>query len=147
MVLSKVISWNCNGLRSNVASSISKLEFFDKEYPNGNFAVAIFLESHHRDENDFPDLLKEFQVTHNLLHTPTPPEHPHRGIIVLVSKQFDILSSTEQIPGRLLNFRIKEKGEDNEFNISAFYGPVQKDIARADAEGLIQNFFTLHSRD
>ena len=147
MVLSKVISWNCNGLRANVASSISKLSFFDKEYPNGNFAVAIFLESHHRDENDFPDLLKEFQVTHHLLHTPTPPNHPHRGIIALISKGFDILSSKEQIPGRLLNFKIKEKVGGTEFNISAFYGPVQKDIARADVEGLIQNFFNLHSKN
>lgn len=124
MGLAKVISWNCNSMRASAESTISKLEFFDKEYPNGNFSIAVFLESHHRDVNDFPELLEEFKVTHHLLHTPAPKEHHHRGIIVLVSKTFDILSYTEKIPGRLLNFKIREKVENNDFNISAFYGPV-----------------------
>ena len=146
MANTKIVQWNCNGLRAAAESSTKKLQFFDKEYPNANFTIAVFLETHHREEDDFPEQLNEYQVTHHLIHAPAPPDHPFRGIIVLVSKAFDIMQWKVKIPGRLLNINIKGKEEGKEFNLSAFYGPVQRDIKSAEVEGLIQNFFQLHEK-
>lgn len=51
-------TWNCNGLRASADFSDSKLDFFDKEFPNGSFAIAAFIETHHRNVEDFPAKLK-----------------------------------------------------------------------------------------
>ena len=68
----KVVLWNCSGLRTSANFTAHKMGFFDKEYPNANFAIAIFVETHHRGEDDFPQLFKEYMHTHNVIHTPTP---------------------------------------------------------------------------
>ena len=141
----KIISWNCNGLRASVASSEDKLNFFDKEYPNGSFGIAAFVESHHRNLDDLPIRFQEYTPTHHLVHTPAPMSHPHRGIILLVSKAFELISWKEIIPGRLLNIKIKDKEKDKIFNLSAFYGPVQRNVTRANVEELVQHFVKLHT--
>ena len=80
-----------------------KTGFFDKEFTDANFSVAAFLETHHRNENDFPDLIKEYIVTHHCIHTPTLPDYAYSGIIILVNKQYDILHFEITMPGRMLN--------------------------------------------
>ena len=139
-----IITWNCNGLRATADSSNSKMDFFDKEFPNGSFGIAAFIETHHRDIDDFPDKLKEYEPTHNFFHTPAPVEHPHRGIILLVHKKFKVVSWKVQIQGRLLNLQYRDEVEDKVFNLSAFYGPVQRDVVSAEVEGLVQHFYYLH---
>ena len=64
--------WNSVGLRSSGDSTDQKIAFFDKEYPQAKFSVAAFLETHHKDEDDFPDLINEYMVTHHCIHTLTP---------------------------------------------------------------------------
>ena len=98
----KFTLWNSCGLRATAESTSQKMGFFDKELPNGNFAVAVFVETHHRDENDFPELIKEYESTHNIFHTPSPTDKTHCGVIVLVRKDLEMVSDTIQIPGRLL---------------------------------------------
>ena len=139
-----IITWNCNGLRANAGSSEDKLRFFDKEFPNASFAVAAFIETHHRNIDDFPEELKEYESTHHFFHTPTPEGHSHRGIVVLVHKQFEIISWQEVIPGRLLNIKYKDKMEGKDFNLSAFYGPVQRNIVSSEVEGLVKHFIDHH---
>ena len=53
----KVVMWNSGGLRAAAHSAAQKLDFFDKEFPEANFSVAAFLETHHKYEGDFPDLI------------------------------------------------------------------------------------------
>ena len=65
----KIAMWNCSGLRAAAAFTAHKMGFFDKEFPNACFAIAIFVETHHRGEDDFPHLLKEYMHTHTLLYT------------------------------------------------------------------------------
>ena len=49
----KIALWNSGGLTSTADST----QFFDKEFPNSNFDIAAFVETHHRDENDFPSYI------------------------------------------------------------------------------------------
>ena len=48
----KCVALNCGGLRDTTVSK-QKLLFFEKEYKN-DFDAAFFLETHHRNENEFP---------------------------------------------------------------------------------------------
>ena len=142
----KIALWNCSGLRSSAAFTAHKMGFFDKEFPDAHFGLAIFVETHHRGEDDFPELIKEYKHTHHILHTPTPPHHTHSGVIVLLRKDFEIISTTIKIPGRLLNVKFKDKIENKNYNLSAFYGPIIKTILKKDLNTLVQNFYDVHRK-
>jgi len=43
------------------------------------------------------------------IHTPAPVDQPQRGIILLVHKNYEVLSWQIKIPGRLLNVRYKDR--------------------------------------
>ena len=49
----KVVLWNSAGLRASAASTSAKFNFFDSQFPNANFAIAAFVETHHKDEFDY----------------------------------------------------------------------------------------------
>ena len=123
MASPKVICWNSSGLRASAKSTPVKIAFFDKEFPKGNFAIAAFVETHHKNEDDFPDEIKEYLVTHHLLHTPTPPGQTQSGIIVLINKEYEIKDNKDIIPGRLMNIKIVHVSTRKDHNLSFFYGP------------------------
>ena len=146
MAAIKVILWNCNGLRACADSTAHKMGYFDKMFPLANFSIAVFVETHHRNEEDFPEQINEYKVTHNIIHTPTPLGTSHSGVIVLIRKDFTILSSEIKIIGRLINFQVRDVLEDQVYNFSAFYGPIPKYVSKEAAEILFKGFSNLHSR-
>ena len=105
----KVIMWNSSGIRASTVSTPAKMAFFDKENPNAKYTIAAFVETHHRNKEEFPDYVVQQTEHFHIIHTPTPPTHTHSGIIVLVSKEYDIPHQNIIIPGRLVNIRISHK--------------------------------------
>ena len=128
----KIALWNCSGLRATATFTAHKMGFFDKEFPNANFALAIFVETHHKGEDEFPDLIKEYKHTHYVLHTPTPETHTHSGVIIVLRKDLQIISSEIKIPGRLLNVHFRDVAENVMYNLNAFYGPQIRSISQKD---------------
>ena len=122
MTSRKIICWNSAGIRASGKTTPMKVAFFEKEFPDANFNIAAFLETHHKDPDDFPVVFKEFEKTHHLIHTPTVSE-THGGIIVFVSRNNDIVAQNEVIPGRLLNVKFTDKASSESYNLSIFYGP------------------------
>ena len=113
----KVVMWNSGGLRAAADSTDHKMAFFDKEFPQADFSIAAFLETHHKNEDDFPDLLNKYIVTHHCVHTPTPPDHTHSGIIVLVHRQYEILHTDIPIPGRMLHVRLVHRATQHAYTV------------------------------
>ena len=122
MASRKIVCWNSAGIRATGKNTPMKITFFEKEFPNANFNVAAFLETHHKDTDDFPVVFKEFERTHHLFHTPTLSE-THGGIVVFVSRNNDIIDHKELIPGRLLNIKFADRFSGEQLNLSIFYGP------------------------
>ena len=94
---------------------------FDKELPETNFSVAALLETHHKNEDDFPDLIREYIITHHCNHTPTPHDHKHSGIIILISKNYEILHSEIKMPGRMVNLQLSHRVTKHEYNLTVYY--------------------------
>ena len=120
------------------------MAFFDTQFPNANFAIAAFIETHHKSELEFPDEIREYMVTHHLIHTPTQPGETHNGIIVLVNKDYDILNTNEVIPGTLLNLHIQHTTSKTKYNLSAFYGPRWTKLQKTDIIKVLNKFDCLH---
>ena len=144
MVELKCAMWNCGGLRASSNSTPLKMGFFDKTFPNANLDIAALVETHHRNEEDFPDLVTEYSVTHNIIHTPTPETHSHSGIILMINKDFDIESSEVLLPGRILNVHIKHKIHNETYNLSAYYGIHVQNMTISEMENIGQIFLNAH---
>lgn len=116
----RVLLWNSAGLRASAGSTPAKFSFFDSQFQNANFSIAAFVETHHKDDQDFSRDLGQYQQTHNILHSPVKNE-THSGIIILVSKDYEILTQSEPLPGRLFNVKLKKL--EKFLNLTVFYGP------------------------
>ena len=141
MASQKVVCWNSAGIRATANSTPKKFAFFDKEFPDGKFAIAAFIETHHKSEEDFPEEFKAYKVTHHLLHTPTKDE-THGGIIVFINKEYNIISQKEVIPGRLLN--VKFNKDKKERNLSLFYGPQWRKMKKEEIIKVLDYFDGIH---
>ena len=117
-----LVLWNSGGLCASTTTTPQKMGFFDKEFPNANFSVAAFVETHHKSEHDFPELIREYALTHHLVHTPTPLDYSHGGIIVLIDPQYELVQSEVLDPGRLLCLRITHSVTKHNYTITVYYG-------------------------
>ena len=132
-------------MRASANSTPEKLAFFDQVFPNANFSIAAFVETHHANEDDIPDEIKQYTTTHHLLHTPTPSTETHSGIIVLVSKEYEIKNKTDIIPGRLLNITLVHQATKMEHNLSVFYGYARWNNMRNDEiTSVLEHFHRAH---
>ena len=134
----KIICWNSAGIRADSNSTPEKLAFLNSQFPKANFSILALVETHHRNREDIPQELIEYESSHHLIHTPTH-EETHGGLIVFISKTIEILKESEIIPGRLLNIAISiDRGE--EINLSVFYGPQWCTKTKPDAINIMNNF-------
>ena len=140
----KIILWNCAGLRASASSTPAKFSFFDSQFSNANFTIAAFVETHHKDDQDFSRDLGQFQQTHNILHSPVKDE-THSGIIILIHREYEIVDFREAMPGRLFNVKIKKM--DKTFNLSVFYGPQWGKMRKEEVAAVIGEFGPLHEPD
>ena len=145
MASSKVVCWNSGGIRASAHTTEKKIAFFDNQFPMANFSIAAFVETHHKSEEDFPDEIKEYGVSHHILHTPTDTTETHGGIIVLITKEYNIISSKELITGRFINIKCVHKITKKERNISVFYGPIWHKMNKDNILRILENFKNVHS--
>ena len=140
----KVVMWNSGGLRAAAPSTAQKMDFFDKEYPEANFSVAAFLETHHKDEDDFPDVINEYCTRHHCIHAPTPPDNKHSGIILLVNKQYDVLHSEIKMPGRMVNVHLAHTVNKHVYNLTMYYAAQIKRLTKPQMVDIVENFSQVH---
>ena len=137
----RVILWNSAGFRASASSTLEKFNFFDSQFPNASFGIAALVETHHKDAHDYSQELGQYTQTHHILHSPVSNE-THSGIIVIISKIYEIIGQTETIPGRLFNVRLK-KAEKN-VNLSVFYGPQWAKMKKDEIINTINKFHENH---
>ena len=140
----KIVLWNSGGLCATTPSTPLKMGFYDKEFPNANFTVAAFVETHHKTENDFPDLIQDYALHNHVIHSPRTPEQTHTGIIVLISEAYDILQSKTIIPGRMINVIFIHNLTGHEYNLSVYYGYRLANLRKADILQIVGNFTGAH---
>ncbi len=142
MTVLKFSCWNSAGIRASANSTASKMSFFNSQFPKNDFSIAAFIETHHKDKEDLPEELLLLETTHHIIHTPTQQE-THAGIVALLSKQLEVKSQNEVIPGRLLN--IKFILDKTEYNLSIFYGPRWRDMKKNEIKAIIDHFSSAHN--
>ena len=138
-----VVMWNSGGLRAAANSTAQKMDFFD-EFPEANFSVAAFLETHHKYEDDFPNLLNEYRTHHHCIHAPTPTDNKHSGIILLVNKQYDVLHSEIKMPYRMVKCTFGASVTKHAYNLSVYYAAQVKHLIEPQIVSIVKNFSQVH---
>lgn len=132
--------WNCSGFLSS-SSAEDKLQFIETSV---DFDVLILIETHHKKMEDITPFFQRYSTNYTFLHTSATIQDPFSGIVALVSNNVKILESNILLPGRLLNFKIKNAEEEH--NISVMYGfsgnAVSLENVSLFVEGLSQHHAT-----
>ena len=136
--------WNCAGFRASATSTSSKFSFLSSQLSTTNFAIAAIIESHHKDSQDFCQDLGQYDQTHTIINSPVLNE-THAGIILLINKNFEIISQSEVIPGRLLNAQLKHS--NSTINLTVFYGHQWAKMKKEDITNTFRYFDNMHEAD
>ena len=116
--------WNSAGLRASAFSTPAKFNFFDSQFPNAKFSIAAFVETHHKDAIDYAHDFGQYQQTHEILHSPVHNE-THSGVIILISKDYEIISRSEAYTGQTLLCQTYQK-RPNSQSYCILWTPVGK---------------------
>ena len=133
----KTLVWNCAGLRASSALSHKKAFYFEKEHKN-NFQIAFFIETHHKSIDDITPEILRYQNTHHIVQSPVSENETHAGIIGLISKDFDIVETSDLIQGRILNVKIKSRLDNTEHSISAVYFETNNKLSKEKVQNYIK---------
>jgi exonuclease III len=139
-----VVLWNSAGFRTGTCSTAAKFTFFDRQFPNANFAIGALVETHHKDESDFSQDLGQYKTTHNILHSPVQNE-THSGVILIIRKDYAVVSQFETIPGRLLHVKLRKSGHTLNHFESLFYGPQWGKMKKQEIVEFLDKFEALHA--
>ena len=144
MADTKFLMWNSSGIRAGTDTTPAESAFFDQQNPNADYTFAAFVETHHRDEKDLPLYFTIRKPNFHILHSPTPPTHTHSGIILLISKEYEVIKQSIVIQGRLVNVHISHKVTKHTYNISVYYGTHLEHLTKPEMEELVNKFLGQH---
>ena len=88
-----IVMWNCGGVRPPAQSTPDKLDFVANNFDKLNFSVLALVETHLKQSDSLPDKIKLYSTNYHFINEPTPSSETHAGILVLVHKDFDIVST------------------------------------------------------
>ena len=128
------IVWNCGGLTTS--SSTFKTLFFEKNF-GSKFDIAVFVETHHKDESNLPQELLRYGKYYHIVHSPAPHNEPYSGIICLISKTYTINEKTDLIPGRCINVKIERLSDKTKMNLTAVYLDTNNNLNKEKAENFV----------
>ena len=141
----KYAMWNCSGVLPT-ESTEKKIHFLETII-SSTFDVLILTETHHKDPDEITALLKRYRNTHHLIHTEATKEDPYAGIIIFITKDFDIIEINDMVPGRLVNVQIKHKTTGKKYNLSSFYGHSNQQKAKKAIKISVEKLYTKHKGD
>ena len=141
-----IVLWNSAGLRPTTSSTDQKLAFFDKEFKHTRFDVAVFVETHHKAVDPFPQEIIDYSEQYYIHHTPSTKKHTHAGIMILINKKFSVTHTQVLIPGRLLHLVFQDDQTKEDFYLTAIYGVQNTSITKAQFTELVNHLKSHHTQ-
>ena len=102
------------------------------------------VETHHKDDAAIPNEISNYQSTHHIINTPAASDEPYSGIIGLISRNYDIISVTSPIQGRIINAKLRRLADKVEFSISAVYLYTNNQLNKTKTENIIAHLQDIH---
>ena len=82
----KLLTWNCNGLADNRKGS-----FIRSEYNNlQQIDISLFVEMHAIDNEKICQDIKDFEITHKVIHSFRSENDTYAGLMFVISKNYEV---------------------------------------------------------
>ena len=114
--------WNCQGLGARGPNTKGKMAFLEKQFSSRPFDVLALVETRHTVVEDLPNLIHEYSLTHHIVHTPMHTADTCGGIVVIMSKIFDILKTSVHLPGRIRTVTVQHSISQTKYLFTFYYG-------------------------
>ena len=137
----KFAMWNCSGILPS-SSAKEKMDFIKACTPK-SIDVLVLIETHHKVLEEISSILATYTSV-KPIHTGRTDGDPYAGIAVLTSNRVSLLQQTVLIPGRLLNFKVKNQRKV--FNITALYGYTGGNASQTKMAEMTELLAAHHSR-
>ena len=85
--------WNCQGLGALGPNTQMKMDFLETHFSSRPFDILGLVETRHSADDDLPNLIHEYSLTHHIVHTHMHASDTCGGILVVMSKLFKNLCS------------------------------------------------------
>ena len=93
----RLLTWNCNGLSDERKISFLRSNFNDLK---GVDFAALLVETHLSVQNNHNcEGIKDFEITHNVVHSHREPNDSHAGLCFVISKNY-IIRETKHLVNR-----------------------------------------------
>ena len=115
----RLLTWNCNGLYDERNISFLRSNFNDLE----GVDFALLVETHLSTQNNHNcEGIKNFEITHNVVHSYREPNDSHTGLCFVISKNYIIRETKDLVNGRILKVLCESKTKTSSFyNNVGFY--------------------------
>ena len=80
--------WNCQGLGARGPNTQRKIAFLETHFSSRPFDILALVETRHTVDDDLPNLIHEYSLTHHIVHTPMHASGTCGGIVVIMSTFF-----------------------------------------------------------
>ena len=92
----KLLTWNCNGLADNRKGS-----FIRSEYNNlQQIDITLFVETHAIDNEKLCQDIKDFEITHKVIHSFRSENDTYAGLTFVISKNYEVTDQHEIEKGK-----------------------------------------------
>ena len=130
----KFIMWNGSGIRPSCQTTKQKLDFIAKELDNSNFAVAAFVETHLKQDDDLPTQIKIYSTNYQIINEPTSQNETHAGILILIHEDIRITQTSVIQPGRIISCHIEHKVLNIALKLIIVYGCQNSKMNKQDID-------------
>ena len=119
----RILSWNSNGLKRGGASSQAKanwlLNYMDT---HSDLALLAIQETHCQDGDLMAQAIYDMELKYTVIHSPAIDGDEHAGVMLIISKEFEVEDEERIIEGRVMRVRLLNKIYQTNLDIIVVYG-------------------------
>ena len=120
--MGEIIQWNINGLKSAISQNFkNKVESISSVLEKNSTLIFNIQETHFLNESDAPLFTKVYEHLFHFINAFATNGDPFSGILICISKKYEIERSDLLEAGRLLCLEIRNKASNKKFTIFSTY--------------------------
>ena len=98
----KLLTWNCNDLADNRKESYIRSEYNNLQ----QIDITLFVETHAIDNEKICQDIKNFEITHKVIHSFRSEHDTYAGVTFVISKNYEVTDQNEIEKGRIYKVRL-----------------------------------------
>ena len=133
----KIVTWNAGGLHKGSEHGRQRGDFLSRLWQeNSNLEIMCVQETHCKSDGDLCQNVIDLKTRLNVLHSPAVEGDGWSGVLMIMTKDWEVIDSTVGVPGRVLSVKVRGKIFGEMLNFVVVYGKTGANDRGAWIDGL-----------